>query len=329
MRAQLAKIVMVAVAINLTTSVVAARQRGPTAAMEQAAGTCDADLELAKKYAELGDWKEAETRFAAAAKDDRCRQQAFAGIQTARSHQEANLLQVGQIYESEHQWSKAEDLYRVIAADSSLGEATRKVADDHLRSLLQTQVREKKWTERRDWIAESLKDMAAVAAFFLGLLLLIFTIRSILQSRRTILIHPFAAPTDELAKGLNIQLRYARLTMNNPAFSRAAQMPPFLVENLKFSDEVEPIEDLEIAGSKIPFGSVGKLFGRPSVRVTGGFDGVGPVGNAYSIVQTQDGSADAFIRREIRIGVPTEQRLDLLDFAYDVIVKASSAYGAV
>jgi hypothetical protein len=117
--------------------------------------------------------------------------------------------------------------------------------------------------------------------------------------------------------------------MNNPAFSSAAQMPPFLIENLKFSDEVEPIEDLEIAGSKIPFSSLQKLFGRPRVRVTGGFDGVGPVGNAYSIVQTEDSSADAFIRREIRIGEPTKQRLDLLDFAYDVLVRASSAYADV
>lgn len=59
------------------------------------------------------------------------------------------------------------------------------------------------------------------------------------------------------------------------------------------------------------------------MRVTGGFDGVGPVGNA------PEGRANAFIRRAIRIGVPNEQRVDLLDFAYDVIVEASSVYADV
>jgi hypothetical protein len=240
-----------------------------------AAGPCDGELALAKTFADLGDWKNAETHFTSAAKEVECRQQALFGIQAARRHEEDGILRTGQIYESEHEWSKAEDLYRAAAADLAMGDAARKIATDRLRSVLAAQVREKRWPRWRDSVAEWVKDGAGVAVFFLALVLLIFTIRSIRKSRRIILIHPFAAPTDELAKGLNIQLKYARVTMNNPALSSAALMPPFLIENLKFSDEVEPIEDLEIAGSKIPFASLGRLFGRPSVRVTGGFDGVG------------------------------------------------------
>ncbi len=292
-------------------------------------GTCDQELALAKMFADLGDWRDAVTHFAVAAKDGKCQQQGVIGIKTARSNEEAILLNTGQIYESEHQWLKAEDLYRAAASDSSIGDATRNIAGQRLKSVLLAQTREMRWSRLRDSVAEWIKDVAAVTVFFLSLVLLFFTAKSVWKRRRVILLHPFDAPTDELAKGLNIQLRYARLTMNNPAFSRAAQMPPFLIENLKFSDEVEPIEDLEIAGSKIPFSSLEKLFGQPSVRVTGGFDGIEPVGNAYSLVQTHDSSADAFIRRQIRIGVPSEQRLDLLDFAYDVIVNASSAYADV
>ena len=325
MRARLALIVMFAAATTIPGADGTANRRVAKPAVEPAVGTCEAELELAKTFADLGDWQDAETHFTAATKDTGCRQQGLAGIQAARGQQGANLLQTGQIYESEGQWSKAEDLYRAAAADQSTGNTTRKIILDRLRFVLAAQAPQKRWAE---W-EEKIKDGAGIAVFLLALVLLIATVLSIWKSRRIILIHPFAAPTDELAKGLNIQLRYARVTMNNPAFSPAAQMPPFLVENLKFSDEVEPIEDLEIAGSKIPFASLGKLFGRPSVRVTGGFDGVGPIGNAYSIVQTHDASANAFIRREIRVGVPNEQRLDLLDFAYDVIVRASSAYAAV
>lgn len=325
MRVRLALIVILAAATTIPSADGTSNRQVKKPAIEPTAGTCETELELAKTFVDLGDWQDAETHFTAASKEAGCRQQGLAGIQAARGHQEANLLQTGQIYESEGQWSKAEDLYRAAAGDQSIGITTRKVIGDRLRFVLEAQVRQKRWTESE----EKIKDGAGIAVFLLAMFLLIATIRSIWKSRRIILIHPFAAPTDELAKGLDIQLRYARVTMNNPAFSPAAQMPPFLVENLKFSDEVEPVEDLEIAGSKIPFASLGRLFGRPSVRVTGGFDGIGPIGNAYSIVQTYDASADAFIRHEIRVGVPNEQRLDLLDFAYDVIVKASSAYAAV
>lgn len=291
---------------------------------EVAVDTCDGELLLANTFAGLGDWKDAEMHFVAAAKAEKCRQQGLAGIKAAKSNEEAILLQKGEIYESEDQWSKAEDLYGAVVSDPGIGDATRNVASNRLKSVLQAQAQERAWSGARDSVAEWVKDAFALLAFALSLFLLIFTARSVWASRSVILIHPFDAPTDELAKGMNIQLRYARATMNNPAFSRAAQMPPFLIENLRFSDEVDPIEDLEIAGSKIPFSSLAKLFGRPRVRVTGGFDGVAPVGNAYSIVQSYNSREDVFIRREIRVGEPSQQRLDLLDFAYDVIIRASA-----
>jgi hypothetical protein len=318
-----------AVGLYTTPAQTASGQKSKSTADKVVAGTCDQELALARTFVELGDYKNAEIHFSIAAKGKKCQQQGLDGIKVARANEEAPLLHIGQIYESNHQWSKAEDLYRVTALDSSVKAATRNIASERLKSVLQAQTQEMRWSRLRDSVSEWVRGIAAVTVFFLSLVLLIFTVRSIWRHRRIILIHPFDAPTDELAKGLNIQLRYARITMNNPAFSNAAQIPPFLIENLKFSDEVEPIDDLEIAGSKIPFSSIERLFGQPSVRVTGGFDGVGPVGNAYSIVQTHDSSADAFIRRQIRIGVDNEQRLDLLDFAYDVIIKASSAYADV
>ncbi|HEY1940181.1 MAG TPA: hypothetical protein VGJ33_19805 [Candidatus Angelobacter sp.] len=306
-----------------------AGSRAKAAPAKPMKGTCDTELILAKKFADLGDWKNAQIHFVAAANETKCQDESLAGIEIAKRRAEAILLRNGEIYEAEHQWSKAEALYSAAASDPSLRDTTRYVAGDRLRSVLQRQADARRWKEWRDTIAQWAKDLVGLIVFLLSMILLVFTIKSIRRHRRVILIRPFAAPTEEVSTGLNIQLKYARLTMNNPAFSRASPIPPFLIENLRFSDEVEPIEDLEIAGSKIPFSSLQKLFGRPRVEVTGGFDGVAPMGNAYSMVKTVDSSADAFVGRQIRVAVPHEQRLDLLDFAYDVIVKASSAYADI
>lgn len=282
----------------------------------------NSDVELARRYAARGDWKDAETHFVAAAKDKPWEKEALGCIETARRNEDATVLQAGQIYEAEHVWTKAEDLYRAAAADSFIGAETRAKAADRLKVVLQAESGQRTWTEWKDRV----QDAVEVAVFLLALVLLAATVRAIWKSRRMILIHPFAAPTDELAKGMNIHLRYARERMRYPALSPAGQMPATLVENLlTFDDEVEPIEDLDVAGSKIPFSSLSKLFGRPSIHVSGGFDGVAPLGHAYSLVRTHRGP-DGFLQRTIRVGVASEQRLDLLDFAYHVIVRASTAY---
>ena len=323
MKAQ--RLLIVTVLMAFCDATPTGKSKSPSAINTVRTPACGFELSLAQNFASVGDWKDAESHFTAAVQDSNCQAEALAGIQNAKSNEATNLLETGMIYESKSQWAKAEEVYRAVANDSST-EVIRQAGRDRLAAVVEAEVEEKKWSALRNSISEWIKAIAEFVAVSLAMILGFFTILSIFKSRRRILIYPFSAPTDELAKGLGIQLRYARLTMNNPAFSRAVQIPPFLVENLEFSDDVEPIEDLEIGGGKIPFASLGKLFGRSRVRVTGGFDGVGPTGNAYSIIETQDGEGDTFVRREIRIGVPNEQRLDLLDFAYDVMVKASAAY---
>jgi hypothetical protein len=286
-------------------------------------------LDLAQEYEQLGDWKDDEAHLAAAAKDPACRLKALTGIRESRTHEADNLLRLGNVYELEHQWSKAEEIYRAAGNDPSLEESTRVAAIGHLNLAVKERLREEEWAKSRNSAIEWAKALAEGVAIVIALLLVIFTTRSIWRNRRIILVQRFDAPREELANTLKILLKYARSTMNNPAFSGASQVPAFLVENMIFHDEIEPIEDLEIAGSKIPFGSLNKLFGQPSVRVPGGFDGVQPVGTAYSVVQSRSGSDNAFIRRDIRTVEPSEQRVDLLDFAYDVVVKASTAYVGV
>lgn len=288
---------------------------------------CDDELAVARILEDAGDWKGAETHFESAVKEPQCRFEAAIGVQTARGHQEEDLLRTGRIYESEHQWTKAEEIYRVAAGDAAVEEVTRYIAGERLKSVLQEEEQEKKLPEWRDSIAEWVKGAAETVAFVLGVVLLYSAFKSIKKSRRTILIYPFSAPNDELKNGINIHLRYARELMQNPALSPTAPVPPVLLENLLlFSDEVEAIEDLEIAGSKIPFAALGRRFGEPRIQVRGGFDGVAPVGSAYSVIKLRQGNNAVLIQHAIRVGVPSQQRVDLLDFAYDVIRKASSAY---
>jgi hypothetical protein len=281
------------------------------------------DLLLAKEFASLGDWKDAEAHFANAAKDPNSQKEALACIDMARTKVDAARLRAGQLFESGHQWSKAEELYRTAIADPATSSETREVFGERLKASLETEHREDLWTTGSEWV----KDGVETVVFILAVILFLATVGSIYKSRKRILIHPFTAPSDELAKGLNNYFRYARSMMQNPALSPAGQVPAVLVEDLlTFDDEIEPIEDLEIAGSKVPFASLSRLFGRPLIRVTGGFDGVEPLGNAYSVVKTHDGSADAFVNHTIHMGVPSVQRRDLVNFAYDVLVKASSAH---
>ena len=118
--------------------------------------------------------------------------------------------------------------------------------------------------------------------------------------------------------------------MRRPALSPAAPVPaPLVAALVTFDDEAEPIEDVEIAGSKVPFSALAKIFGQPAIQIRGSFDAVEPMGLAFSAINSYNGRADDFVRHAIRMGVPAVQRSDLRDFAYDVVRKASSAYAVI
>jgi hypothetical protein len=285
------------------------------------------EIEIAKKYAQLGDWSEAETHFLAAAKDPDSQAEALAGLENARTkadEAQTSVLAVGKHYEDAEMWSKAEDLYRPAAADKSLSEEARKEIGERLPLVLEKQRWDRRWAEAKDWM-DRLTILVGYALIGFALVLAVATFRSIAGRRRIILIRPFAASTDENAKGLAIQLKYAREMMRHPALAPAGNVPPALVTMMLFDDETEPIEDVELAGSKIPFSALAKLFGKPGVQVGGSFDGVAPLGNAFCFIETRHSKADDSVQHAIRVGVPDQQRQDLRDFAYDVIRKAITA----
>jgi tetratricopeptide (TPR) repeat protein len=289
-----------------------------------AAKKSNVEIEIARKYAQLGDWSEAEAHFLAAAKDPDSQAEALAGLENARrkaDEAQTAVLAAGKYYEDADMWSKAEDLYRPAAADKSLTEEARKEIGQRLALVLEKQRGIRRWAEIKDWI----ERVVGFVVIFFAVVLTVATLLSIARRRRIILIRPFAAPTDEYAKGLTIHLKYAREMMRNPALAPAGNVPPALVTTMLFDDESDPIEDVELAGSKIPFSALAKLFGRPGVQVGGSFDGVAPLGNAFCFIETRGSKADDSVQHAIRLGVPDQQRQDLRDFAYDVIRKAITA----
>jgi hypothetical protein len=285
------------------------------------------EIEIAKKYVQLGDWSEAETHFLAAAKDPDSQAEALAGLENARrkvDETQTAVLAVGKHYEDAEMWSKAEDLYRPAAADKSLSEEARKKIGERLPLVLEKQHWDRRWAEAKDWM-DRLTILVGYAVILFAPFLVGATVLSIVRRRRIILIRAFAAPTEEYAKGLAIHLKYAREMMRHPALAPAGNVPPALVTMMLFDDETEPIEDVELAGSKIPFSALAKLFGKPGVQVGGNFDAVTPLGNAFCFIETRCSKADDSVQHAIRLGVPDQQRQDLRDFAYDVIRKAITA----
>ena len=282
------------------------------------------EIEMARKYTQLGDWSEAEAHFLAAAKDPDSQAEGLAGLENARrkaDEAQTAVLAAGKYYEDADMWSKAEDLYRPAAADKSLTEEARKEISQRLALVLEKQRGERRWAAIKDWI----ERVVGFVVILFAVTLTVATLLSIAKRRRIILIRPFVAPTDEYAKSLNIHLKYAREMMRNPALAPAGNVPPALVTTMLFDDESDPIEDVELAGSKIPFSALAKLFGRPGVQVGGSFDGVAPLGNAFCFIETRGSKADDSVQHAIRLGVPDQQRQDLRDFAYDVIRKAITA----
>jgi tetratricopeptide (TPR) repeat protein len=282
------------------------------------------EIEIARKYTQLGDWSEAEAHFLAAAKDPDSQAEGLAGLENARrkaDEAQTAVLAAGKYYEDADMWSKAEDLYRPAAADKSLTEEARKEISQRLALVLEKQRGERRWAAIKDWI----ERVVGFVVILFAVTLTVATLLSIAKRRRIILIRPFVAPTDEYAKSLNIHLKYAREMMRNPALAPAGNVPPALVTTMLFDDESDPIEDVELAGSKIPFSALAKLFGRPGVQVGGSFDGVAPLGNAFCFIETRGSKADDSVQHAIRLGVPDQQRQDLRDFAYDVIRKAITA----
>jgi hypothetical protein len=317
------------------TSCNCVRKKRPTARKH-----INADLEMAKIYARLKNWSEAEVHFVLAARDPISQKEALAGLEASRMKFNAEKLagdaaplEAGKIYQKNDLEAKAEEIYRAAAVSPAVGEITRQTAAGRLIDALEAQKWDRWFSKFKEWM-ERLKGAVEflfwALALVLGLIFCVSIIQSIRRRRKMILFHEFKAPNEELSRSLAVTFKHARVRMQNPWLSPAGVMPTVLVRNMPtFDDEFEPIEDLELGGAKIPFAFIAKIWGEPAVQVNGGFDGVSPLGSVFAVIKKRDKRRETYRGQGVRMGVPNVQRRDLLDFAYDVIVRASKAYDNV
>lgn len=293
------------------------------------------DLKMARIYMALQNWNEAETHFVAAARDPDASSESLSGLEQARrnidrekAQSDEALLNAAQIYHDNGLSEKAQELYQTLASDSGVREATRARARTGLAASLADQSGKRFLAKIRDQ-ADKMESVLEAAswgfAFIAGLILAIAAVLAIRKRRSLAVIRDFAAPKDESAREVALNLRYARAMMGKPSFSPVGLMPAPLLERMfvVFEAELPPIENLELGGAKLPFAPLAELFGGPRVQITGGYDGASPSGLAFAEISTRRDGVVRFTKKEIRTGTPQE-RADNLDFAYDVLVTVFS-----
>jgi hypothetical protein len=300
----------------------------------------NADLEMAKIYVRLKNWSEAEAHFVLAARDPLSLREALVGLEDARSKVNAEKLagdaaplDAAKLFEERDIQSKAEEIYRTTAQNSAIAESTRKAAADGLAKALDAQRSDRWFATTKEWM-ERIKGWVEflfwLVALVLGIILGRAVIGSILRRRKIILFHGFDTPSDETSRSLAIMLRQARVRMQNPWLSPVGVMPAVLVQNMPtFDSELEPIEDLELGGAKIPFAAIARIWGDPKVQVHGAFDALSPSGSIFAAIKKRGVEQELYRAQRVRTGVPSQQRGDLFNFAYDVIVRASKAFDDV
>jgi hypothetical protein len=277
---------------------------------------------MAKVYAKLFAWPEAESHFALAAQDPSVQKEALAGLEEARrnivkdrSIADARVMETGDAYLRQDLDAKAEEVYRGAATNSALSSTTRAQAVNRLLESLAAQRFERSLANLKDGVV----NLLWLLTFALGLLLLYLALRTIRRSRRSTVIRTFVAPKDEIARNLSTKMKYARAIMRNPALSPVGVMPAALLQDLfLFEDELATIEDLELAGAKIPFASLAKVFGEPKVEVTGGYDGASGSAMVFAEIKMRDAVTRDLCEARIAVGTPAEEA-DLLNFIYDVL----------
>lgn len=297
----------------------------------------NADLEIAKVYMRLKNWSEAEEHFVLAARDPLSQTEALTGLENARSEIDAEKdmgetapMGVAKLYEDNDIQDKAEAIYQSAATNSTVSEDTRKSAAEGLARILKAQGGDrffssvKVWSERIEGLVES---FFWVAALLLSFVLAWHIGGAIFKRRKAVLFQDFITPSEELSRSLSIIFKQARSRMQNPSLSPIGAMSAVLVQHMPtFSDEVEPIEDLEIGGAKLPFAAIARLWGEPRIQISGGFDGLSPLGSIFATIKRRGGEQEIHRDQIVRTGVPSQQRGDLFDFAYDLIVRSSTAY---
>jgi tetratricopeptide (TPR) repeat protein len=284
----------------------------------------------AEFYERLGEFLKAEQEFVNATKaaDPRIRARALAGIERAlgraRQATAGTALSDADAYVRREEWDRALE---------SLSAASRiATGDDQRRAIqgLQTVEQRLSWKRRAERFDAFVLWLGRIAAVALVTWWISRLIRSIRASRRSIKVFPFVAPKEEEAQEMAFWFALVR-----SKFRGAAPMPGAVLMvsyNLPYVDlpglpsDVPEIDDPTVGDTKLPLKDFMTHWGRPLVRISGGWSSAVTTGRAYAEVERRRFWHGYSVRSSVSRSIAAGAATDLELFSYDVLIRASEAH---
>jgi hypothetical protein len=292
----------------------------------------DSALQSGELYEVLRDYSKAEEQFLAAAKstDFALRARAFEGLKRVAEHaqqfRESRALFVADEYARQEEWERARDAYGDVANTASEASLTRAI--DGMRRMHERL----RWENRAATFDTTALWLGRVAAVGLVVWWLGRLGRSIRNARRSIRVFPFIGQQDETAQEILFWFAYVR------AKWRAAAPTPGAVLMVSYTlpyvdlpglpSDVPEIGELTVGETTLPLKDLLSTWGRPLVRVSGGWTTGTPSGRVYAEIERRRRWHGYIVRTSVGRSVTpgAAQASDLELFSYDVLIRAVQAH---
>jgi len=294
-------------------------------------------LDLSAVFERLRDWGKAEAYLQEAAKGPsvKVRAEALKGIERVRNISERSVdnssLKLANYYATQHLWSEAEKQYLAAAKDG-----TKEVQRRALEGLMR--VRDKIPRIRFAEDLESGFDIVfGLIARMLGALTVLAVVmiafQIVRQIQRRIEVLPFVVSNEANQAQITYWLSYAQAMVQStnalPIAGRttgpSSVLPYLQLPGLQ--EKLPDLGELSVSGVKLPVNELLQRFGRPRVRISGGWTCDASHGTAFAQLERRRGlfryEPYASIKREIPVHWQ-DQELEL--FAYHILIKAAETY---
>jgi len=289
-------------------------------------------LAAGQHYEKLGELEKAEEQYLKAGNDlapgaQLASLDAITRVRQKLGEQKRHAaLATAKLLEDQERWEEAERSYLDLLKSDSGAEEMVAAALTRLRPRLDG----KRWPEAFDELA--LKTGRVLLVISIPLVFFI-AVRAIFKARRSIQFLPFRGSSESGVKQVTFWLDRVRAELRSPA--SPFRLSSSLTSGLPFirmpdlSEQFNEPAELEVGGVKVPLKQLIQIVGVPRVRVSGGWMVGSATGDAYAEVECRHGTefeSHSVVTRTIASSPGDAQDRGLRLFAYDVLIKAGSAY---
>lgn len=299
-------------------------------------------LEIAGLYERLNDWEQAEEQLlvVAGGPSAELREQALKDLERIRHQAERSVespnLELARFYERRRLWSEAEKHYLSAATETS--SEVRRIALKGLervrpQMLLSGLVEDFEPIEPKvKFVTTSLGNALAAAGLLAVVVLLASAARGVFRVRRQIEVLPFVSSNSEGPARVDYWLARTRARCRAsqpfPGSPAAMSRMPFPYLRLPgLADHLPQLDEIALAGTKLPAGELFRKTRHPRVRVTGGWILNESTGVVFAEFERRSGVSRYESVSSIERQIPAkdnEKELEL--FSYEVLIQAAMAY---